>query len=151
MWLAARLYFDDSFETKPIDVAALVALLGVRALVLPWRWAVSLVGIVVVVDALRRIHTGASSDLLLSRLRLRYVVVLGTGAYALLVLFAEATLRRGSPADELMGAVNDVGLFLLVGTISWLILRVEPELVRTAKRPALPPSRRPSSRDDWNG
>jgi AraC-like DNA-binding protein len=135
LWLAARMYFDDSFEAKPVHVAALVALLSVRALVLPWRWAVSLIGMVVVVDALRRIHTGAGSDLLLSRLRLRYAVVLGTGAYALVVLIAEATLRRGSRLDALMGAVNDVGLFLLVSTLSWLILRVEPDLVRTAKKP----------------
>jgi AraC-like DNA-binding protein len=135
LWLAARLYFDDSFETKPLHVVALAALLGVRVLVLSWPWAVSAVAIVVVVDALRRIHTGASSDLLLSRLRLRYVVVVGTGVYALFVLIAEATVRPGSRGDFLFGAINDVGLFLLVGTLSMLILRVEPDLVRVASRP----------------
>lgn len=135
-WLTARLYFDDSFQTRPIHVIALLGLLGVRALVLSWPWAAAAIGMLVVVDGLRRIHTGASSDLLLSRLRLRYVVVLGTGVYALLVLIAEASVTRGSRADGLLGAANDIGLFLLVGTISMMVLRVEPDLVRDAKRPS---------------
>src|SRR5262249_52448526 len=83
LWLAARVYLGVSFEPRPLHVAALAALLGVRALVLPWPWAASAVAIVVIVDALRRIHSGASSDLLLSRLRLRYAVVVGAGVYAL--------------------------------------------------------------------
>jgi AraC-like DNA-binding protein len=135
LWLAARLYFDDSFEPTPLHVAALAALLGIRSLVLSWPWASSAVAMVVVVDALRRIHSGASSDLLLSRLRLRYAVVLGSAAYALLVLIAEATVRQGSRADLVFGTANDVGLFLLVGALSMLILRVEPDLVKAAKRP----------------
>ena len=80
---------------------------------------------------------GSSSDLLLSRLRLRYAILLGTGIYALLVLIAEATVERGSRADGFLSVANDIGLFLLVGTISMMVLRVEPDLVRTApKRPA---------------
>jgi AraC-like DNA-binding protein len=134
-WLTARLYFDDSFQPRPVHGAALLALLGVRALVVPWPLAAAAIAMVVVIDALRRILAGASSDLLLSRLRLRYVILLGTGLYALLVLIAEATVERGSRADGLLGAANDIGLFLLVGTISLMILRVEPDLVRAAKRP----------------
>ena len=133
-WLTARLYFDDSFQTKPIHVACLLGLLGVRALVVAWPLAAAAIAMVVVVDALRRIHSGTSSDLLLSRLRLRYVILLGTGVYALLVLIAEATVTRGSRADGLLSAANNVGLFLLVGTISMMVLRVEPALVRAPKR-----------------
>jgi len=110
-------------------------LLAARALVVPWPLAASAIAMAVVVDALRHILAGTSSDLMLSRLRLRYVILLGTGFYALLVLIAEATVARGSRADGLLSAANDVGLFLLVGTIAMMILRVEADLVRApAKR-----------------
>jgi AraC-like DNA-binding protein len=135
-WLAARLYFEDDFRPKPIHGVLLVGLLAARAAVLRWPFAVSAIGIAAVGDALRRVHSGSRSDLLLSRLRLRYVTLLGTGVYALLVLVAEATVERGSRADGLLNAVNDVGLFLLVGTVSMMVLRVEPDLVKApAKRP----------------
>jgi AraC-like DNA-binding protein len=135
-WLTARLYFDDAFQPSLLDGAVLLALLAVRALLVSWPLAAAGIAIAAVVDALRRILAGTSTDLLLSRLRLRYVILLGTGVYALLVLVAEATVERGSRADALLGAANDVGLFLLVGAISMAILRVEPDLVRaTAKRP----------------
>jgi AraC-like DNA-binding protein len=134
-WLTVRLYFDDSFQPKPVHGALLLGLLGARALVVPWPLAAAAIALVVVVDALRRILAGTGSDLLLSRLRLRYVILLGTGIYALLVLIVEATVERGSRADGLLSTANDVGLFLLVGSISMMILRVEPDLVRAAKRP----------------
>ena len=129
-WLAARLYFDDGFQPRPVHGALLLGLLTVRALVLPWPMAASGIAIVIVLDALRRILAGAGSDLLLSRLRLRYAVLLGTGLYALLVLIAEATVARGSRAEGLLSAVNDVGLFVLILAISTMVLRVEPDLVR---------------------
>ncbi len=136
LWLAARLYFEDAFEPGPLHFAALAALIGVRSLVVPWRWASSAIAIVVVLDALRRIHAGVSTDLLVSRLRLRYVVVVASAAYALLILTGEAILRRGSPAEAVMGALNDLGLFALVATISMMVLRVDPDLVRVPKRSA---------------
>jgi len=133
-WLVARLYFDDTYQTKSVHVAFLLGLLGVRALVVPWPLAAAAIGIVVVVDALRHIHAGTASDLLLSRLRLRYAVLLGSGVYTLLVLIAEATVARGSRTDGLLSAANDVGLFLWVGTLSMMVLRVEPDIVREPKR-----------------
>jgi AraC-like DNA-binding protein len=142
-WLAARLFFDDAFQPTPLHGVLLLAATGVRTLILPWPWAASGIAMVAVIDALRHIHAGSSSDLLLSRLRLRHTVLLGTGLYALAVLVAEATIQRGSSVDALMRAVNDVGLFLLAGAISMTVLRVEPELVKApARRPApeAPPS-----------
>src|SRR5262245_6742500 len=135
-WLAARIYFDDGFELKAHHGVVLLGLLAVRAAVLPWPIAAAGVAIVLVADALRHIHAGSAADLLVSRLRLRYAVLLGTGLYALLVLFGEATLRRGTQANPLVSGANDIGLFLLVTTVSMMVLRVEPELVRSAaKRP----------------
>jgi AraC-like DNA-binding protein len=137
-WLAARLYFEDGYLPTARDAALLLGLLAARAAVLRWQVAVPAIGIVVVIDALRRIHAGSGSDLLLSRLRLRYVVLLGTGAYALLVLTAEATVERGSRADGWLGMANDIGLFLLIGAVSVVVLRVKPDLVRAATKRPLP-------------
>lgn len=135
-WLAARLYFDDGYLPTARDAALLLGLLAARAAVLRWPVGVSVIGMAVVIDALRRIHAGRGSDLLLSRLRLRSVVLLGTGVYALLVLTAEATVRRGSRADGWLNTANDIGLFMLVAALSMMLLRVEPDLVRAApKRP----------------
>src|SRR5258708_3450317 len=82
-WLAARLYFEDDFLPRPVHGLLLLGWLAARAAVVPWPLAVSAIGAAAVVDALRRIHSGSSSDLLLSRLRLRYATLLGTGIYAL--------------------------------------------------------------------
>ena len=139
-WLAARLFFDDAFQPRALHGILLLAATVVRALALPWPPVSSGIAIVAVIDALRHIHAGSSSDLLLSRLRLRYTVLLGTGVYALAVLVAEATIQRGSSADAVMTAVNDVGLLLLAGAISMTVLRVEPDLVKA-------PSRRPAQED----
>lgn len=131
-WLTARLYFDDAFQPKPFHGALFLGLLAARAAALPWRLGAAVIAMAVVADALRHIHAGASSDLLLSRLRLRYMVLLGTGVYALLVLVGEAAVQRGSRADALLGAANDVGLFLLIGAISVLVMRLEPDLLRAS-------------------
>jgi AraC-like DNA-binding protein len=136
-WLAARLYFDDSFEPRPIHGALFLGLLALRASVLSWPLAASGIAMVAVGDALRRIHAGSASDLLLSRLRLRYVILLGTGVYAVLVLAAEGLVTRGSPVAARLNAANDIGLYVVVTAISMAILRIEPELVRAgARRPA---------------
>lgn len=135
-WFAARLYFDDDFQPTPVHGLVLLGCLAVRAAVVSSPLAMSALGVAAVVDALRRIHSGGSSDLLLSRLRLRYATLLGTGVYALHVLAAEAAVQRGSRLDSVLSAVNDVGLFLLVGAMSMMLLRVEPDLMRAgAKRP----------------
>ncbi len=59
-WLTARLYFDDSFQPKPVHGAFLLGLLGARALVVPWPLAAAAIGMAVVVDALRHILAGPS-------------------------------------------------------------------------------------------
>jgi AraC-like DNA-binding protein len=140
-WLAARLYFEDSFRPGPVHVSLLLGLVGARALVLPWPAASSGIAAVAILDALRRIHSGRRSDLLLSRLRLRYVTLLGTGVYALLVVGAEATVARGSDLAAWLAALNDVGLLLVISAASLVVLRVEPDLVRNASRlPASAPA-----------
>jgi len=61
----------------------------------------------------------------------------------LLVLVGEATVQRGSRTDTLLSATNDVGLFLLIGAISVMVMRVEPDLIRAGvgrEAPAEPPT-----------
>jgi AraC-like DNA-binding protein len=133
-WLATRLFFDDAFEPRPVHGVLLLGLLVIRALVVPWPIAESGIGLVAIVDALRRIHAGTATDLLLRRLRLRYVVLLGTGIYAVLVLVAEASVPRGSALDGVLNRANDVGLFALVTAIAATVLQVDPDLVRTGTK-----------------
>src|SRR4029453_8341549 len=102
--------FEDGYLPTSRDAALLLGLLAARGAVLRGQGPVSGVGIAVVIAALRRVHAGSCSDLLLSRLRLRYVVLLGTGVYALLVLTAEATVQRGSRAAGWRGVGKHLGL-----------------------------------------
>jgi AraC-like DNA-binding protein len=142
-WLAARFLFDDEYRPTIRDAGLLLGALAVRIAVLPWRVAASAVAAVAVLDALRRILAGRSSDLLLSRLRLRSAVLLGTGLYALAVLAGEALVRRGSPIEGVLDGANDVGLFVLAGSLALLLLRIDPDLVKEAPKrpvPAEPPT-----------
>jgi AraC-like DNA-binding protein len=138
-WLAARVYFEDSFQPGMVHAALLLGLLAARAAVLSWPLATSGIAMVAVIDALRRIHAGSGADLLLTRLRWRYAILAGTGVYALAVLIAEAFVVRGSQVDVWLNVTNDLGLYVLVTAICMAILQVEPELVKAgAKRPVAP-------------
>jgi len=142
-WLAARVLFEDEYRPTILHGGLLLGALAVRIAVLPWRMAASAVAAVAVVDALRRILAGGSSDLLLSRLRLRSAVLLGTGFYVLAVLAGEALVRRGSAIERTLDGANDLGLFVLTGSLALLLLRIDPDLVKEApKRPlsAQPPT-----------
>jgi AraC-like DNA-binding protein len=113
----------------------LLALLAARMLALRWPLAATGIAAVAVLDALYRIHVGSHSDLLLPRLRLRYVILAGTGVYALAVLAAEATVARGSQAAVGLEAVNDVGLYLLTAAVCVVAFRIEPDFLRAGSRP----------------
>jgi AraC-like DNA-binding protein len=152
-WLATRIHFEDGFSPAPRQVAILVALLAARAGLAashgatsqggygptPWTLASNGMAMVVIGDALRRVHKGASADLLLTRLRLRYAVLLGCGVYALLVLMGEASVTPGSSADRSLSLMNAVGLYTFVLAASALLLRVHPDFLKAAAPRAVPP------------
>lgn len=140
-WLTARIWFDDSYRIEPIGVLLLVGGLAVRMLLLDRPLAASGIAAIAVADALRRVHSGGRSDLLVSRLRLRYVILTGIGLYSLLVLAAEATVASGSRLAVALNTVNDLGLFAVTSAVAIAVLRIEPELVRTGARPAPVPER----------
>jgi hypothetical protein len=76
-WLATRFHFEDAFGPSRAQVALLVLLLAVRGGVAagrggtllteygptPWTLLSNGLAIVVIADALRRIHAGAGADL----------------------------------------------------------------------------------------
>jgi AraC-like DNA-binding protein len=131
-WLTARLHFDDGFAPRPLPTVVLLGILvAARAAVAPWRYVSSAVALLAVGDALRRIHGGAGGDLLVARLRLRRLVLVASGLYAVLVAIAEAALHRGSRLEALLSLVNDFGLFALVLAVSAVGFRLEPDLLRT--------------------
>jgi AraC-like DNA-binding protein len=152
-WIATRFHFEDGFRPSTIQLALLVLLLAVRGGVAagrggtpltdygptPWTLASNGVAMVVIADALRRIHAGAGADLLVPRLRLRHAVLLASGVYALAVLVAEGTVTPGSTTDRWLSLANAVGLFLLVFTSVTLLLRVQPDFVKALQPRAAPP------------
>jgi AraC-like DNA-binding protein len=152
-WLATRFHFEDGYSPSSAEVAVILLLLAVRCGLAAarggapltdygpnsWTLASNGLAIVVVADALRRIHVGASADLLLTRLRLRYAVLSGCGVYALTVLVAEATVTPGSAADRWLSLANAVGLFLFVFASATLLLRVQPDFVKAMAPRNAPP------------
>jgi AraC-like DNA-binding protein len=151
-WLATRLHFEDGFSPTRGQIVVLLALLAARGGVVavrgevplrgygptPWTLASNGLAMVAIADALRRIHRGVRSDLLLTRLRLRYAVLSACGVYALLVLVAEATVTPGSSADRWLSFANAVGLYTLVVATSIVLLRVEPGFLKVTPQRAVP-------------
>lgn len=75
---------------------------------------------------------------MVSRLRARYAVLIASGTYILLELLAEAVFfGSGAEARALADRVHDVTTFLLVFGLSAMSLRIEPEVLKPAARPAL--------------
>jgi AraC-like DNA-binding protein len=152
-WVATRFHFEDAFRPSARQLGALALLLAVRGGVAagrggapltgygptPWTLASNGLAIVVIADALRRIHAGAGADLLLPRLRLRHTLLLSSGVYALAVLVAEATVAPGSTADRWLSLVNAVGLLVLVFTSATALLRAQPDFVKAVLPRAAPP------------
>src|SRR5262249_47797901 len=82
-WLLAKVHFDDDFRLQARHVALLAGALLAAALASPAAAPVSplirllpkVLGLAFAVHALLTIYVGARSDLMVSRLRLRYVVL----------------------------------------------------------------------------
>ncbi len=148
-WLLAKVHFDDEPRLRPVHGALLAALVATRYagwLFTTGRiaageggrvfWGVMprLVGVAFVVHALIRVYVGTRSDLVLTRLRLRYGVLGVVGTYVLIELLAEAIVA-GRPirgADDLHAYAGG----LLLAGVSFAVLRCHPEILRPARVPA---------------
>jgi len=147
-WLLAQVHFDDEFAPAPFHAAILLLVVGVgftgwlidveprlAGSMRPggvsdfWAIAPRLLGVGLVVHALIRTYVGAGSDLVVSRLRLRYAVLIVAGTYILLVLVAEVFLRDSS-AGGVAEQVHGVLLLATLFSVSFLAFRVSPQLLK---------------------
>jgi AraC-like DNA-binding protein len=147
-WLLAKVHFDDDFRLGKrhlalLAFATLVAWgcwLGLHGrLPVPWTPPESLfvllpklIGLAFMIHALLTVYVGTRSDLVVSRLKLRYPVLWLTGTYILVKLLSDALLL-GTPAKEAAEQVTDVARFLLSAGLVTASFRVRPELLRPAR------------------
>jgi len=147
-WVLAKVHFDDDFRLGKrhltlLAFATLVAWgcwLGLHGrLPVPWAAPPSLfvllpklIGLGFVVHALLTVYVGTRSDLVVSRLKLRYPVLWLTGTYILVKLLSDALLL-GTPAKGSADQVTDLARFLLSAGLVTASFRVRPELLRPAR------------------
>ena len=142
-WLLAQTHFDDDFRLRPLHLVLLAGLLRLCFLARSaprfpleeravWMVAPRLAGLGFVLHALIQVHVGARSDLVLPRLRLRYVVLTLTGTYILLELLAEASLREAATTG-IGDRVHAVSILVLVLIITGLALRLRPDVLRPTR------------------
>ncbi len=160
-WLLAQVHFDDDFRFGPAHWVILLAFVGVRYL--SWLVAVEvlnngafgpgshrfwsvlsrIVSLVVVMHALIRVYVGAGSDLVLPRLKARYLLLVVTGTYIVVELLGEVWIG-GSSAEGLADRVHSMAVLVLVLGVALLSLRAAPEILRPARAafdgPALDPA-----------
>ena len=142
-WALAKVHFDDDFRLGSHHLA-LLATLPVASWFaaagdspLP-RLLPKLIGLAFVIHALLTIYVGARADLVVSRLRLRYVVLWPTGTYILLKLLLDAFVEGSAaeaPAELLAGLVRSLLVFGLIAAS----LSVRPDILRPPRvDPAAP-------------
>jgi AraC-like DNA-binding protein len=146
-WVLAKVHFDDDFHLGPrhallLGLATLVAWacwLGLTER-LPFAWAATapptlfrllpkIIGLAFIVHAQLTVYVGARSDLVVSRLKLRYPVLWITGTYIFVKLLADA-LVLGTPAERPTAALTDLLRVLVVAGLITACLRVRPDLLR---------------------
>ncbi len=136
-WVLAKVHFDDDFRLRSRHVALLTALplaswfsASADGDPLPLlRLLPKLIGLAFVIHALLTLYVGARSDLVVSRLRLRYVVLWSVGTYMLLKLLLDAFVEGSSaqaPAELLAGVVRSLLAFGLIAAS----LSVRPDILR---------------------
>jgi AraC-like DNA-binding protein len=133
-WLLAKVHFDDDFRLGVRHIALLAG-----SVLVAWACATgtaplqrllpTMVGLAFAVHALLTVYVGRRSDLVVSRLRLRYLVLWSTGTYILLKLILDA-LVGGSPAQAPAEQGADLVRALLAIGLVTASLRVRPDLLR---------------------
>jgi AraC-like DNA-binding protein len=153
-WMTSEIHFDDDFELRPVHGVLLAGLLAVgyvswlavveRRLPGPlfapahdafWLTLPKLLGLAFVVHALMTLYVGARSDLVVPRLKLRYMVLGLAGTYILLELVGEAILG-GAASQPLADRVHAISVSVLVFGLSFLCFSIRPEVLRP-NRPAV--------------
>lgn len=161
-WLLAQVHFADDFRPGPMHGVLLLALVGAGYLswlvtaeaVLTagpfapayhrfWSLLPRILSLAIVMHALLRVYVGAGSDLLLPRLRARYLLLVVAGTYIVVELLGEA-LMSGTAAERLADRVHSMAVLILVWAVALLSLRAAPEILRPVRvaldEPALDPA-----------
>jgi len=153
-WLLAQEHFNDDFRLRPrlfifgagfLALGYAVWLVSVErrfpALVPApgddrfWTLLPRLLALAIVLHALLTVYVGAGTDLVLPRLRARFLLLAAAGTYILLELLGEV-LFAGSKAEALAESVHSVAVLVLILGVAFFSLRLAPEILR-APRPAL--------------
>ena len=161
-WLLAQVHFSDDFRLGPVHVVILLALVGAGYLswlvtaegVLTagsfapayhrfWSLLPRILSLAIVMHALLRVYVGAGADLLLPRLKARYLLLVVAGTYIVVELLGEA-LISGTAAEQLADRVHSMAVLIVVWAVTLLSLRAAPEILRPARaaldEPALDPA-----------
>jgi len=161
-WLLAQVHFADDFRLGPVHFVMLLALVGAGYLswlvtaegVLTtgpfapayhrfWSLLPRILSLAIVMHALLRVYVGAGSDLLLPRLKARYLLLVVAGTYIVVELLGEA-LISGTSAEPLADRVHSMAVLILVWAVALLSLRTAPEILRPVRaaldEPALDPA-----------
>jgi hypothetical protein len=153
-WALARVHFDDDFRLGPRHMVLLMTLVGAgylswlvgveRVLVAGpfappyhrfWLALPKILPLAMVVHALLRVYVGAGSDLLVPRVRARYLLLAAAGTYIFVELLGEA-LVTGSESEQMAERVHSLAALLLVLAVAFVSLRIAPEILRP-DRPVL--------------
>jgi AraC-like DNA-binding protein len=161
-WLLAQVHFDDDFRVRPLHLLTATAFLAAGYVIwlatverrIPgplfapahdrfWRLVPRLLALAIVLHALLRIYVGAGTDLVLPRLRARFVLLTASGTYILLELFGEV-LFAGSESETLAESVHSLAILALVLGVAFFSLRIAPQVLRPPRAdldgPALDPA-----------
>lgn len=133
-WLLAKVHFDDDFRLGVRHLAllagsALVAWACAPGTAPLQRLLPTVVGLAFAVHALLTVYVGRRSDLVVSRLRLRYFVLWSTGTYIFAKLILDA-LVGGSPLQAPAEGIADLVRGLLALGLVAASLRVRSDLLR---------------------
>ena len=136
-WVLAKVHFDDDFRLGSRHLALLMVPLLASWLSRPdagevpplLRLLPKVIGLAFAIHALLTVYVGARSDLVVSRLRLRYIVLWSTGTYILMKTLMDVFVEGSpaeAPAELLAGLVRSLLAFGLIA----MSLSVRPDLLR---------------------
>lgn len=161
-WLLAQVHFEDDFRVRPVHLLVGIAFVATGyvvwlarvegqnpgSLVVPgqdrfWTLLPRLLALAMVLHALLRVYVGAGTDLVLPRLRARFLLLAVSGTYILLELLGEV-LFTGSASEALAENVHSFAVLALVLGVAFYSLRIAPEVLRAPRAaldgPALDPA-----------
>jgi AraC-like DNA-binding protein len=142
-WILVKVHFDDDFRLCSRHALALGGFVAlnygcwlVGGTGDAWAIVPRVAALAVMVHALLHVYDGTRSDLVVPRLKLRYVVLIASGVYIFLEILAETVLGESFGTPHFGEQLHAVSTLMLVASMSFLCLRVRPEVLKPARAPA---------------